>query len=142
MVGLQLLDSRAIAVALDDGGRLVKRVSVNAAPDLGAAAIAAVDQVRPGPSDSVGIASATPDAAPIAAAAAAVGKRFPGVSSIASTSGVAAAVAESWLGVGRGFKDVVFFSVAEHATGGIVRDGSPIDGGHRRAASVACPALT
>jgi glucokinase len=116
-------------------------VAVEASPDLGAAAIAALDQVRQGAADSVGIASATPDAPAIAAAVVAVGKRFPGVPSAASTSGVAAAVAESWLGVGRGFKDVVFFAVSEHATGGIVRDGHPIDGGHRRAASVSWLAL-
>jgi glucokinase len=116
------------------------RASLAAAPDPGAAAIAALDQVRQGSRDSVGIASATPESPAVAAAAIAVGKRFPGTGAPV-TSGIASAVAESWLGVGRGFKDVVFFAVAEHATAGIVRDGSPIDGGHRRAASVAWLAL-
>ena len=141
MLGLELLDSRAIAVAIDDAGRVQKRASVNAAPDLSAAANAALDQVRQGPADSIGIASATPDAPAIAAAVVAVARRFPGVAPAATASGIAAAVGEAWLGAARGFKDVVFFAIAEHATGGIVRDGSPIDGGHRRAASVAWLAL-
>jgi glucokinase len=141
MLGVELFDSRASAISMSDGGQVVKRASVEARDDLGAAAVAALDQVRDGKSDSVGVASATPDAPAIATAVVAIGKRFPGVASAATTSGMAAAVAESWLGVGRGFKDVVFFAVAEHATGGIVRDGSPIDGGHRRVASVAWLAL-
>src|SRR3954468_21419673 len=129
MIGLEVFDARVVAVMLDDGGRVLHRASADAAPDLGVAAIAALDEARQGARDSIGVASATPEAPAVAAALVAVGKRFPGVGP-AITSGVAAAVAESWLGVGRGFKDVVFFAVSEHATGGIVRDGSPIDGGH------------
>jgi len=140
MIGVELFDGRAVAVMLDDGGRVVRRASADASPDLGAAAVAALDEARQGARDSIGVASATPEGAAVAAALVAIGKRFSGVGPPV-TSGVAAAVAESWLGVGRGFKDVVFFAVAEHATGGIVRDGNPIDGGHRRAASVAWLAL-
>jgi glucokinase len=141
MLGVELLDSRAVAVAVDESGRVRKRAAMDAGTDLGAAAIASLDQVREGRSEAVGIASATPDAAAIVSAVVAIGKRFSGAPTTAVTSGIAAAVAESWLGAGQGFKDVVFFAVSEHATGGIVRDGSPIDGGHRRAASVAWLAL-
>jgi len=141
MIGLELLDSRALAVLLDDGGRVVRQTSVAVTSDLGAAAIAALDEVRQGTTrDSIGVTAATPEIPAVSSALVAVGRRFPGVAP-ASASGVAAAVAESWLGVGRGFKDVVFFGVADHAIGGIVRDGRPIDGGHRRAASVAWLAL-
>jgi predicted NBD/HSP70 family sugar kinase len=142
MIGLELLDARVVAVAVEEDGRVVKRVCLDARPDLAAAALDALGQVGQGAADYVGIASATPEAPAIAAAVGAVGMRLPGrVAPVAITSGVAAAVAESWLGAGRGFKDVVFFAVSEHATGGIVRDGSPIDGGHRRAGSVAWLAL-
>ena len=140
MIGLELFDSRALAVRLDDGGRVLRQASVAVTSDLGAAALAVLDDVRQGTNDSIGIAAAVPDAPAVASAIAAVGKRFPGLAP-ASTSGVAAAVAESWLGAGRGFKDVAFFAVAEHATGGFVRDSRPIDGAHRRAASVAWLAL-
>jgi predicted NBD/HSP70 family sugar kinase len=141
MLGVELFDTRAVALSMDDSGRVTNRASVDAGTDLGAAAVAAVDQAQPGARQPIGIASATPEAPAIAAAVVALGRRFPGTAAVAHTSGVAAAVAEAWIGTGRGFKDVVFFAVSEHATGGIVRDGSPIDGGHRRAASVAWLAL-
>jgi glucokinase len=140
MIGLELFDSRALAVRLDDGGRVLRQASVAVTSDLGAAGLAVLDDVRQGTNEPIGIAAAVPDAPAVASAIVAVGKRFPGLAP-ASTSGVAAAVAESWLGAGRGFKNVAFFAVAEHATGGIVRDGRPIDGSHRRAASVAWLAL-
>ena len=139
MIGLELFDSRALAVRVDDGGQVLRQASIGITSDLGAAALAAIDDVRQGADEPIGIASAMPDAPAFASALAAVGKRFPGAP--ASTSGVAAAAAEAWLGAGRGFKDVAFFAVAEHATGGIVRDGRPVDGSHRRAASVAWLAL-
>jgi predicted NBD/HSP70 family sugar kinase len=140
VIGLELFDARAVAVMLDDGGRVLRRSAAAVTTDLGAAATAALEDAGQGARDSIGVTSATPEAPAVASAVVAIGRRFPGVGP-ASTSGIAAAVAESWLGVGRGFKDVVFFAVSEHATGGIVRDGSPIDGGHRRAASVAWLAL-
>src|SRR5262249_38316695 len=140
MIGLELFDSRALAVMLDDDGKVIRRASAGVTSDLGAAAIAALDEIRPATAESVGVTCATPDAPAVTSAIAALDQRFPGVGP-ATASGVAAAVAESWVGVGRGFKDVVFLSVGAPATGGIVRGGSPIDGGHRRAASVAWLAL-
>src|SRR5262245_56130902 len=140
MIGLELFDSRALAVRLGDDGRVIRQASVGVTSDLGAAAVAALEDVQQGMKDTIGVTAAMPDAPSAASAIVAVGKRFPAVAS-AIASGVAAAVAESWLGAGRGFKDVAFFAVAEHATGGIVRDGRPIDGEHRRAASVAWLAL-
>ena len=140
MIGLELFDSRALAVSLDDGGKVLRQASIGVTSDLAAAAIAAIDDVRQGTNGAIGVTSATPDAPAVASAILAVGRRFPGTAP-ATTSGMAAAVAESWLGAGRAFKDVAFFAVAEHATGGIVRDGRPVDGSHRRAASVAWLAL-
>ncbi|HYM25110.1 MAG TPA: ROK family protein [Vicinamibacterales bacterium] len=140
MFGIELLDAGAIAVSIEEAGRIAKRVWVDAGKDLGAAAVAALGQVGAGAAP-LGIASATPEAPAVAAAVMAIGKRIPGAPTVAIASGIAGGAAEAWGGVGRGFKDVVFFAVSEHATGGIVREGEPIDGGHRRAASVAWLAL-
>ena len=57
------------------------------------------------------------------------------------SSGIAAAVAEAWVGAARGVGDVVFFAVAEHAIAGVVREGAPMFGAGRRAASIAWLAL-
>ena len=56
-------------------------------------------------------------------------------------TGTAAAVAEAWVGAARGVGDMVFFAVAEHAIAGVVRDGAPVLGVGRRAASIAWLAL-
>src|SRR5437763_9424467 len=137
MIGIELLDSRVVAVALDDGGNVLKRAAVDGGTDLGAAAIAALDEVRNGSSGAVGVASATPDAPAAASALAAVAKRFPGTAATAIPAGGAAAVGEAWGGAGRGADHVALFSVADHAIGGIVRHGKPIAGAHGRSASVA-----
>ena len=50
-------------------------------------------------------------------------------------SGTAAAVAEAWVGAARNARDLAFFAVADHAIAGIVRDGAPVLGVGRRAAS-------
>src|SRR5437868_6445494 len=48
MIGIELLDSRVVAVALDEGGNVLKRAAVDGGTDLGAAAIAALDEARAG----------------------------------------------------------------------------------------------
>jgi len=52
-------------------------------------------------------------------------------------SGTAAAAAEAWVGAASGVKDVVFFAVGQHTSGGIVRDGVALSGARGRAGSVA-----
>src|SRR5215470_12563253 len=104
MIGIELHDSAAVAVAVDDDGRVLKRAAIDAKPDLTAAAIAAIEQLQPGASDAIGLASAMPEAPSVVLAAAAVAKRFPHTTA-PHTSGVAAAVAEAWVGIARGFKD-------------------------------------
>jgi glucokinase len=59
----------------------------------------------------------------------------------ALASGTAAAVAEAWVGAARGAKEVVYFGVADHTSAGILRNGLPVTGAHRRAASVGWLAL-
>jgi glucokinase len=56
-------------------------------------------------------------------------------------SGVAAAVAEAWVGTARGVQNVAYFAVGDHTTGGIIRDGAAMIGARGRAASVAWLAL-
>ena len=59
----------------------------------------------------------------------------------ALATGTAAAIAETWIGAARGESDAVYFSVAEHACAGIVRDGAPVVGARKRAPAVAWLAL-
>jgi len=147
MRGLELQSAGVIAVVLDDDGKVRARAAVSNA-DLGAAAVAALEQAAgspggPGSRVTIGVASANPDSpASIAAMktlAARINPAPSGDSPVAS--GTAAAVAEAWLGAARGASEVVFFGVGEHASAGILRGGLPMMGARRRASAAAWLAL-
>ena len=59
MIGVELLDSYAIAVSVDDGGRVLARATAEHAAGVGAAAELALDQIGQGEAidGSIGIAS-------------------------------------------------------------------------------------
>jgi ROK family protein len=145
MIGLELEDGRAIAVRVDDRGAVQTRAAVVAEGDLAAAATGALAAIEGSGADQhiIGVAAATPEAPGIAAAVAGLAPRFDGgfVQHGAIPSGVAAAVAEAWIGAARGVQDVVFFACGEHTTGGIIRGGAPMTGVRGRAAAVAWLAL-
>ncbi len=141
MVGLELDEHHVLAVDVDEQGRVVARTRIDAAGDLGAAASRALEQVRQaaGFSHPIGIAAANPDSPAISAAVAQLATRSGGSSNghSAILSGTAAAAAEAWIGAARGVKDVVFFAVSQHATGGVVRDGVAVTSARGRANSIA-----
>ena len=145
ILGLELLDNRALAVAIDETGRVLGRASV-ASADLGAAALATLDGAAAGSAGSIGglgVASMTPESPECTAALTAIGTRYPGsfLKDGAFASGTAAVVAETWIGAARDARDVVYFAVGDHTSAGIVRDGAPLNGAHRRAPAVAWLAL-
>ena len=139
MRGLELLDSGAVAVLLDDDGQVKKRFAVTNA-DLGAAAAAALERVD-GSSSPLGVAVFNPEAAAVTSALKSLDRRADAKKRQIVSSGIAAAVAEAWTGAGRGINDVVYFGVGEHAVAGVLRDGVPVTGAHGRAASSAWLAL-
>ncbi len=143
MLGIELLEHLAIAVAVSDAGLVRTRAEVAASADLGEAALAALEAVAASGGAAVGVSATAPESAATAAALAALAPRFAGAFEHegATSSGTAAALAEAWIGAGKGAGDVVFFSVAEHTTAGIVHDGAAITGAHRRAPAVAWLAL-
>jgi len=140
MIGLELDEHHVLAVDVDEQGRVAGRARIDAAGDLGAAASRALEQVRQkaGSSQPIGIAAANPDSPAISAVVAQLAPRS-GISSNghAILSGTAAAAAEAWIGAARGVKDVVFFAVSQHATGGVVRDGVAVTSARGRANSIA-----
>jgi len=142
MVGLDIRDSSVVAVLVDDAGTVRKRAQ--ASGDPGVAAVTAVEGVASlvnasGGIASIGIATARVDDAAADRARSALTARFSDVARWGHVigSGTAAAMAEAWIGAGRGLRDVAYFAVAEHATGGIVRDGHPVTGAHGRAPQLA-----
>ena len=140
MVGLDIRDAAVIAVAVDDSGQVARRAQATGDPAV--AAITAIEGVAPltsGAVSTVGVAAANTDAPAAAGVLPALSARFPDLSRPPSLigSGTAAAIAESWIGAGKGVRDVAYFAVSEHATGGIVRDGRPVIGAHGRAPLVA-----
>ena len=139
MLGLELLDNAALAVAIDDQGRVRARALVDGADGLAAAADAALAKVTTAPDASpLGVATFNPDAPALAEIHSGLARRD--VRSLLPT-GVAAAVAEAWVGAASGVQNVAFFAVAEHTAAGIIREGQVMLGSHGRAGSVAWLAL-
>jgi predicted NBD/HSP70 family sugar kinase len=139
MLGIELLDASAIAVNVDGNGRVAGRADASHG-DVVTAALTAIGKVGSDGQDPAAVASFTPDLQ--AGAMATLAKRL-GVRlrTSAIASGAAAALGEAWVGAARGATDVVFFSVAEHSTAGVLRQGTPMTGAHGRAASAAWLAL-
>jgi len=131
--GVELLDSAALAVAVDDGA-VRNRAFVEASGDLCKAADAAVAELKLAPGTAVGVTTSNPEAPGAGEAAAALAERF---GQPVLQSGVAAALAETWLGAAKGTGDVAYFAVGEHVVAGIVREGRAMIGAHGRATSVA-----
>ena len=144
MLGIELQEARAVAVSIDGAGQVVARAA-EVSNDLGAAAQTALQQIASGsPSgNALGVASATPESFAIAPVLKALAQRYPGPYEQvgAASSGTAAAVAEAWIGAGRGVQDLVYFAVGEHTTAGVIRAGAPLTGSRGRAASVGWLAL-
>ena len=142
--GLELRDSAAAAVAVDDAGGVVARAVVESNGDIAAAALEAVDTVaRAAGSGPLGIAANLAEASSSEPIIALLKQRYAGpfLQFGVTPSGTAAAVAEAWVGAARNVRDLIFFAVADHAIGGIIRDGAPVLGVGRRAASIAWLAL-
>jgi predicted NBD/HSP70 family sugar kinase len=143
-LGLELSARSAIAVAVDDRGAVTARASVDATTDPSGAALQAAETLaRVAGAAPLGVAAPSPDPAVHAPVLDQLRRQHAGLFSPhgATPSGAAAAVAEAWVGAARGVSAVVFFAVADHAVGGVVRDGEPMLGAGRRAASVAWLAL-
>ena len=145
MLGLELRDAVAVAVAVDERGQVLARAEVDAGLDLSATAFAALDRVAAASAGlgGLGVASTSPDSAATLAALQSLASRHAGpfLHEAAVASGTAAAVAEAWIGAARDVGDAVYFAVADHTTAGIVRDRVPVTGAHRRAPAIAWLAL-
>ena len=143
MLGLELRDTLAVAVAVDDRGQLLARAEVETGSDLSAAAAAALDRVAEAAQGGLGVAALSPGSAATLAALQSLASRHPGsfLPQAAVDSGTAAAAAEAWTGSARDVDDSVYFAVADHTIAGIVRDRVPSTGAHRRAPAIAWLAL-
>ncbi len=142
MLGVELDDHHVSAVDVDDHGTVVARAHAEPGGDLAAAAAQALAQVQSAASGQpqlLGVAALNPESPAIAPVMAQLALRFAGpfTKQGAVPSGTAAATAEAWVGAARGVKDVVYFAVGQHTTGGVIRDGVAVNGARGRASSVA-----
>ncbi len=141
MFGLELLDSGALAVSADENGDIVAR-GQSAGKDPVAAAFAALDKVWSVPA-APAVAAVNPESRACVAVMQALAERFHGSyrHELPVASGTAAATAEAWIGAAKGAKEVVLFSVGDHTSAGILRQGAPVTGANRRAPAIAWLAL-
>ena len=147
MFGVELHDARAVAVAVSGGGEVLARSIAEASADVAGAARTALQKVRQSAADSrdvtLGVACIAPESSAFAAAIDALAREYGGAPEHAAptSSGVAAVVAEAWVGAAKGVGDVVYFAVDDHTSAGILRAGVPVTGSRGRAGSVAWLAL-
>ena len=142
MLGLDLRDTAVVAVLIDEAGWVRKRSQ--AVGDPAVSAVAAIESVisasnASGGATVLGVAAANLDSPALARVLPALSSRFPDRPHHDRVigSGTAAAIAEAWIGAAKGVPDVVYFSVADHAFAGMIRDGHPVTGAHGRASAVA-----
>jgi glucokinase len=142
MVGLDIRDTAVVAVLVDDAGSVRKRAQAEGDPAI--AVVTAIEGVlsasnASGGGASLGIAAANPDSPALARVLPALSSRFPELPHHDSvlSPGTAAVIAESWIGAARGVRDVAYFAVADHAIGGVIREGRPVTGANGRAPAVA-----
>src|SRR5205809_4033641 len=124
MLGLEIGDVTVVAVAVDENGAVRARADVPLGADAGAAALSALasvsaDSTLPG----VGVAAVNPDARAVGAILESVRRQYGFNGASPTPSGVAAAVAEAWIGAAPDAKDIAYLSIADHTTAGIVRGG-------------------
>jgi predicted NBD/HSP70 family sugar kinase len=147
MFGLELRDLALLAVAVDDDGRVVSRAEapIDSSGRAEDAAFEALGKLVDPPRSTtvLGVAAQSPESPVCQAMIRALATRYAGpfVQTGADGAGGAAAAAEAWVGAARGARHVAFLSAAEHATAGILRDGEPMFGAHRRAPAVSWLAL-
>ena len=142
MVGLELLDSRAVAVVIDEAGRVLARAQSDYGAGLEAAVFAVLAQVPLPTPVALGVTSVAPASDAAVGILEALPRRFPGaVVGPLIASGTAAVVAEAWIGAARGAQDVVFFGVDEHVSAGLLREGRPMTGARGRAPAIGWLAL-
>ena len=142
MIGVELTDDGAHAVAVDGDGRVSKRHTERGS-DLVGAALTAVGAVStPGsPASAAAFVAQSPDSPAPAAALETLIAPDGKSAKMPRSSGVAAAIAEAWVGAARGRKDVAYFATDDHAIAGVLRAGLPVGGASGRVASIAWLAL-
>ena len=121
-LGLDLSENPARAVVVDDDGKVVARATADTAAE---AARAVMSSVKP---DRAGVATTRP------------GERVivPGFNVVTPcTAGVAAMVAEGWVGAARGVRHAICLHIGDEVYAGILLDGKPWCGAHNRAGAAA-----
>lgn len=141
LLGLEVLDDGALAIAADEEGRVLARGRSRGA-DLAAAAIAALEQVG-STLGAPAVTATNPQSRACGLAMKALAERFRGpfLHELPVASGTAAVAAEAWIGAARGAKDVVLLAVGAHTSAGILRNGAPMTGANGRAPAIAWLAL-
>lgn len=141
-IGLELDETRVRAVALDTDGHVRARADAAVSGRLESAAESVLREVgHPSGGVPVGVAAPLPDAEAVQAALTALRAGGAPFGAAVTASGVAAAVAEGWIGAAKGVRDFVFFAVDDRTSAGVVRAGVPVSGARGRAASIAWLAL-
>jgi len=142
MLGLELHDDAAVAVAVDRSGRVCARHRA-AGANLAAAALAALDAVAgpAGGGSAVGVASPAYDPRAHSAVLKAVRLKYSVSLDAPMPSGSASAAAEAWVGAAVGARNVVYFGAGARITSGFLSDGKLFTGSRGRAAAAGWLAL-
>lgn len=121
-LGLDLSESPARAVVVDDGGKVVARATAETAADAARAASSGT----------------TPERAGVATTRGNERVIIPGFNVVTPcTAGIAAMTAEAWVGAARGARHAICLHIGDEVFAGIILDGKPWCGAHNRAGAAA-----
>ncbi len=144
-LGLDVTESTIRAVVVNDRAEVLARAEQSVAASGLAQAIREVVRRTRGAAGKdlsvAGVATQSPEETMPNDVASAFADALPGLHTTTVTSGMAAALAETWCGAARGLKDVVTFAIGEHVTSGVILGGEVWTGAHGRAGSVGYLAL-
>lgn len=121
-LGLDLSESPARAVVVDDGGKVVARATAGTAAEAARNAISGTSPER------AGVATTRGNERVI----------IPGFNVVTPcTAGIAAMTAEAWVGAARGARHAICLHIGDEVFAGIILDGKPWCGAHNRAGAAA-----
>jgi glucokinase len=121
-LGLDLSESPARAVVVDDGGKIVARATAETAAEAARNASSGTSPER------AGVATTRGNERVI----------IPGFNVVTPcTAGIAAMTAEAWVGAARGARHAICLHIGDEVFAGIILDGKPWCGAHNRAGAAA-----
>lgn len=141
ILGVEDGDGYARAVLVDAQGTVLRRAASRGSSGDAVAAMAGIAGAGPDAWAGIGAVGVSLDLSNLAPGTGFGFEFAGGLEPVLSTPGMAAVMAETWIGAARGARNAICLVIGDHVTAGILLDGKPWAGAHGRAGAAAWLAL-